>query len=244
VTPADSSGPPRPPSLADCWNARSKNCFWVAEQFGYRVGSLISWAALRLGLSPNLLTLAALACGLAGVAVACWPGTPPLIGGLALLVGLLGSCAFDCSDGVVARLSGRTSSFGHVLDKTCDLTLSLVLAGALGVVALNQPAALVPDTWKPAILVWSLVPKQVFSVVTWLRETIQHGAGHDDQPLARSRFSRAKRLVGNLTDDAPYRTGVAVSWMTGWYFEFALVMHAAFASITLLYMYINRKNFG
>ena len=238
------SSPTRPASLADCWNARSKNCFWVAEQFGYRVGSLISWAALRLGLSPNLLTLAALACGLAGVAVACWPGVGRHAGGLALLVGLLGSCAFDCSDGVVARLSGRTSGFGHVLDKTCDLTLSLVLAGGLGVVALNQPAALVPDAWKPAILVWSLVPKQVFSVVTWLRETIQHGAGHDDQPLARTRFGRAKRLVGNLTDDAPYRAGVALSWMTGWYFEFALVMHAAFASITLLYMYINRKNFG
>lgn len=232
------------PSLRACWEARSRNCFWVAEQFGYRVGSLISWAALRLGLSPNLLTLAALACGLAGVAVACWPGTSPLIGGLALLVGLLGSCCFDCSDGVVARLSGRTSGFGHVLDKTCDLTLSLVLAGALGVTALGQPAALVPDAWKPALLVWSLVPKQVFSVVTWLRETIQHGAGHSHIPLDASRFNRAKRLVGNLTDDAPYRTGVALSWMTGWYFEFALVMHTAFATITLLYLYLNRKNFG
>lgn len=241
MTPADR---PHPPSLRDCWNARSRNCFWVAEQFGYRVGSLISWAALRLGLSPNTLTVAALACGLAGVAVACLPGTTPLVGGLALLVGLLGSCAFDCSDGVVARLSGRTSGFGHVLDKSCDLTLSLVLAGALGVTALSQPTALVPDSWKPAILVWSLVPKQVFSVVTWLRETLRHGAGHDDQPLDRSGFSRAKRLVGNLTDDAPYRTGVALSWMAGWYFEFALVMHAAFATITVLYLYVNRKNFG
>jgi len=233
-----------PPSLRDCWEARSKNCFWVAEQFGYRLGSLISWAALRLGLSPNFLTVCALACGLAGVAVACWPGVDPRLGGAALLAGLLGSCCFDCADGVVARLTGRTSGFGHVLDKICDLTLSLVLAGALGVAALDQPSLLLPTDWQPFVLVWSLVPKQVFSVATWLRESIAHGAGHDSRVLGSSLFDRAKRLVGNVTDDAPYRAGVALSWMTGCYFEFALVMHAAFAAITILYLHVNRKNFG
>jgi len=234
---------PAPPSLRTCWEARSRNCFWVAEQFGYRLGSLISWAALRLGLSPNFLTLCALGCGLAGVAVACAPGVDRVTGGWALLVGLLGSCCFDCSDGVVARLSGRTSGFGHVLDKVCDLTLSIVLAGALGVVALNQPTRLLPPEWAPALVVWSLVPKQVFSVVTWLREAIQSGAGHDSRVLGTSPFDRAKRLVGNLTDDAPYRAGVALSWMTGWYLEFAFVMHLVFALITVMYMYVNRRHF-
>lgn len=232
------------PTLRQCWEARSKNCFWVAEQFGYRIGSLISWAALRLGLSPNLLTLAALGCGLAGVAVACWPGVDRVTGGIALLVGLLGSCCFDCSDGVVARLSGRTSGFGHVLDKICDLTLSIVLAGSLGVVALSQPTVLLPDAWKPILLVWTLVPKQVFSVVTWLRESIDHRPGQPPRTLGSSPFDRAKRLLGNLTDDAPYRTGVALSWMAGCYFEFALVMHCAFATIILLYILVNRNNFG
>jgi phosphatidylglycerophosphate synthase len=244
LTPESTRGHSRFPSLGDCWNARSKNCFWVADQFGYRIGSLISWAALRLGIGPNVLTMAALAAGLAGIAVACWPGMDRQTGGLALLVGLLGSCCFDCSDGVVARLSGRTSGFGHVLDKICDLTLSLVLAGALGVVALNQPTRLLPDEWKPLLLVWTLLPKQVFSVVTWLRETIESGAGHGARTLGTSRFDAAKRLVGNLTDDAPYRAGVALSWMTGWYFEFSLIIHTVFAGITVLYMYLNRKSFA
>lgn len=232
------------PSLRQCWEARSKNCFWVAEQFGYRIGSLISWAALRLGLSPNLLTLVALGCGLTGVAIACWPGVDRLTGGIALLVGLLGSCCFDCSDGVVARLSGRTSGFGHVLDKICDLTLSIVLAGSLGVVALSQPTLLVPAEWKPILLVWTLVPKQVFSVVTWLRESIENRPGQPPRTLGSSPFDRAKRLLGNLTDDAPYRTGVALSWMAGAYFEFALAMHCAFATVAGLYIIVNRKNFG
>jgi phosphatidylglycerophosphate synthase len=244
LTPDSTREHSRFPSLGDCWNARSKNCFWVADQFGYRIGSLISWAALRLGIGPNVLTMAALAAGLAGIAVACWPEMDRQTGGLALLVGLLGSCCFDCSDGVVARLSGRTSGFGHILDKICDLTLSLVLAGALGVVALNQPTRLLPDEWKPLLLVWTLVPKQVFSVVTWLRETIESGAGHGARTLGTSRLDAAKRLVGNLTDDAPYRAGIALSWMTGWYFEFSLIIHTVFAGITVLYMYLNRKSFG
>ncbi len=244
MTPDSTREHSRFPSLGDCWNARSKNCFWVADQFGYRIGSLISWAALRLGIGPNVLTMAALAAGLAGIAVACWPEMDRQTGGLALLVGLLGSCCFDCSDGVVARLSGRTSGFGHILDKICDLTLSLVLAGALGVVALNQPTRLLPDEWKPLLLVWTLVPKQVFSVVTWLRETIESGAGHGARTLGTSRLDAAKRLVGNLTDDAPYRAGIALSWMTGWYFEFSLIIHTVFAGITVLYMYLNRKSFG
>ncbi len=232
------------PSLGQCWEARSKDCFWVAEQFGYRIGSLISWAALRLGLSPNFLTLTALACGLGGVAIASWPGVSPLTGGIALLVGLLGSCCFDCADGVVARLSGRTSGFGHILDKICDLTLSIVLAGALGVVALSKPTLLVPADWKPALLVWSLVPKQVFSMVTWLRGAADRRRHHSPLPRPPGAFTRVKRLLGNLTDDAPYRAGVAISWMAGAYFEFALVMHSTFAIVTVLYVYVNRKNFG
>jgi phosphatidylglycerophosphate synthase len=244
LTPDSTREHSRFPSLGDCWNARSKNCFWVADQFGYRIGSLISWAALRLGIGPNMLTMAALAAGLAGIAVACWPGMDRQTGGLALLVGLLGSCCFDCSDGMVARLTGRTSGFGHILDKICDLTLSLVLAGALGVVALNQPTHLLPDEWKPFLLVWTLVPKQVFSVVTWLREGLDRKGATKPDLTNRRTYERSKRLLGNLTDDAPYRAGVALSWMTGWYFEFSLIIHTVFAAITVLYMYLNRKSFG
>ncbi len=94
------------------------------------------------------------------------------------------------------------------------------------------------------LLVWTLVPKQVFSVVRWLRETIESGAGNGTRTPGTSRLDAAKRLVGNLTDDAPYRAGVALSWMTGWYFEFFLIIHTVFAGIIVLYMYLNQKGFG
>ena len=157
-------------TLRQCWEARSRTCFWVAEQFSYRIGAVIAWGALRLGLHPNVITLLALAAGLSGVAVACWPGVDRAIGGIALVAGLLGSCALDCADGTVARLRGNASGFGNVLDRIGDLTLSLVLAGALGVTALGQPGPWLPISWQPFVLVWSLVPKQVLSVVAWLKD--------------------------------------------------------------------------
>ena len=80
-------------------------------------------------------------------------------------------------------------------------------------------------------------------MATWLKETIESGAGHGTRSLGTSRFDAAKRLIGNLTDDAPYRAGVALSWMTGWCFEFSLIIHTVFAGIILLYMYLNQTGF-
>jgi phosphatidylglycerophosphate synthase len=232
------------PTLNDCWKARSRGCFWVAEQFSYRIGSVISWAAMRLHLSPNTLTATSLLCGLAGVATACWPGVSREVGGLALIVGLLGSCCFDCADGTVARLSHRTSAFGGLLDKICDMTLSLVTCGALGVVALGQSDSWVPPALQPALLVWSLIPKQIFSVINWLKAAIQHGSDRSRRSPAPATWShRIKRLVGNLTDDAPFRFGIGVSWATGWYWEFTLIFHLALAAVALGYLWSSRRSF-
>jgi phosphatidylglycerophosphate synthase len=166
---------------------------------------------------------------------------------LALVVGLLGSCGLDCADGTVARIRGNASGFGNVLDRIGDLTLSLVLAGALGVTALGQPGHWLPISWQPFVLVWSLVPKQVLSVISWLKDTIgkQLGANRPAGGAARlSMLGRAKRLVGNVTDDAPYRFGVGLSWGLGFYFEFALIFHTVLAAVTALYLFASRRSFG
>jgi phosphatidylglycerophosphate synthase len=233
------------PTLADCWNARSRGCFWVAEQFGYRIGSLISWGALRLHIRPNTLSFFALLSGLSGVAVACWPGVSRLTGGSALVVGLLGSCCFDCADGVVARLSGCTTAFGGLLDKIGDMTLSLVICGSLGVVALGQPDALVPVSLQPALLVWSLIPKQLLSVISWLKSALNRGLNRaPDHAVVQTWAYRAKRFAGNITDDAPYRLGVGLSWAAGCYWGFALIFHTAIAAVALGYLWNSQRSFA
>jgi CDP-diacylglycerol---glycerol-3-phosphate 3-phosphatidyltransferase len=82
---------------------------------------------VRLGITPNSVTFVSLAFGLAaGVAVAAGR-----LGVGALFAGI--SAAGDGLDGVVARLSGRASDAGEVLDAAVDRYTELALLGGLAV---------------------------------------------------------------------------------------------------------------
>ena len=72
-----------------------------------------TWVFARLGWSPNAVTLAYIACGLAAGVVAAFSGLDPAIAVVVLIQGYL---LFDCSDGELARWSGRTSATGLYLD--------------------------------------------------------------------------------------------------------------------------------
>ena len=79
---------------------------WVVEP--------IARALRRLGISPNSITVLGLASNVV-VAVFVARGYLRLGGILAILANLL-----DAFDGALARVSGRTSSFGAFLDSTLD----------------------------------------------------------------------------------------------------------------------------
>lgn len=80
---------------------------------------------------PALLTLSGLALALGALAVALDSKTRPL---MPVLIAL--SALMDALDGVVARVGGRATAFGSVLDSFCDRVedflylLALFLAGA------------------------------------------------------------------------------------------------------------------
>ena len=74
----------------------------------------IARAISRLGIPPNWMTVLGL---IANVAVALLIARGHLrVGGLLIILASL----FDAFDGAVARVSGRTSSFGAFLDSTLD----------------------------------------------------------------------------------------------------------------------------
>jgi archaetidylinositol phosphate synthase len=78
----------------------------------------------RLGLSPNQLTFISLLCGIASALLYAGQHVY-LAAGMLLLSGL-----FDFIDGGVARISGRTSSFGAAIDWIIDKYVDcLVLIG-------------------------------------------------------------------------------------------------------------------
>jgi CDP-diacylglycerol--glycerol-3-phosphate 3-phosphatidyltransferase len=84
---------------------------------------------IGLGLTPNAVTLAALAISLVLCALLAWTGW------LLVFIPLLGlSLLLDALDGPVARLSGRVTKTGGYLDALCDRLadggLCLALAAA------------------------------------------------------------------------------------------------------------------
>ena len=90
----------------------------------------------RLGVSPNVITLAGLvgACGsayLLGAGSLAWGGVVMLAAGV-----------LDLFDGAVARLTGRASKFGALLDSTADRVSEAVVLLGLLVFYLNEPSTL------------------------------------------------------------------------------------------------------
>ncbi len=101
----------------------------ISERIGNLIRQrllIVGGALFRLGLTPNILTVAGVILNL-GVALVIAFGDPRL-GGALLLV----ASAFDMLDGAVARASGLTTNFGGFLDSTLDrYSEALVFGGVL-----------------------------------------------------------------------------------------------------------------
>jgi phosphatidylglycerophosphate synthase len=83
----------------------------VAVYFHRPVGMILARGALAFGLSPTAVTIAAAIAGVAGGVALAVPRLALLGFGLIVLHGIL-----DSSDGQLARMTGRTSELGRVLD--------------------------------------------------------------------------------------------------------------------------------
>jgi len=95
-----------------------------------------SRALLGAGITPNAVTLAALALSLAlGAALALWPASRLVLAGVPLV--LLLRMALNALDGMMAREGGKESKLGLVLNEVGDIladgAIYFPLALALGV---------------------------------------------------------------------------------------------------------------
>jgi CDP-L-myo-inositol myo-inositolphosphotransferase len=144
---------------------------------------LVSRRLLATRVGPNPITLANLALlVVAGALLALGAAEPALLIAGGVLVQL--SSALDGVDGEIARVSGRTSPLGAVLDAACDRYGDLaVLIGAA--VACGTPAAW---PWAFAALVanWQL---------SFLRREHERIAGRLPASHLRWQWSRDVRLL-------------------------------------------------
>ncbi|MBI5101604.1 MAG: CDP-alcohol phosphatidyltransferase family protein [Nitrospirae bacterium] len=85
----------------------------LGEKFGHFIDKPLSGLARRITCSPNSLTVTGFIITIFASFVLV---SDLFIGGILILIG----GAFDIMDGVVARVSDRTSSFGAFLDSVLD----------------------------------------------------------------------------------------------------------------------------
>lgn len=84
----------------------------------------------RTSVTPNQITTLRLVTGLlAAGMMATGNHTAAQIGGAFWIVSML--C--DRADGILARLTGKTSDWGHIYDLICDFTVTVLLFVAIGI---------------------------------------------------------------------------------------------------------------
>lgn len=120
----------QPPGLTD----RRNEEHWAGRLYMRGVSPYVSWLFVRVGLAANHVTFLMVGCGLlGGLAVAL-----PLDGGAGLAGALAGALLIqaylllDCSDGEVARFTGRTSIVGVYLDRIGHYLSEVALLVGLG----------------------------------------------------------------------------------------------------------------
>ena len=112
----------KPRSLTDWLRARFK---WFTEPLGAFIG--------RLGIHPNVITVAGLLGNAAGAAALAYGNIP--LGGLIIL--LMGPV--DALDGATARASGHKSPFGAFVDSVTDRYSEAIIFLGLMIHYLRQP---------------------------------------------------------------------------------------------------------
>lgn len=135
---------------------------FVDRYFNRKVSTFLTRLFLRIGLSPNAITVLSLFIGLMAA------GSFALGGYMA---GIIGSLLFqlsaivDCCDGEVARLTNRQSRFGQQLDIAADNVVHMaIFAGvAWGLFLQQEPGS---GSWLPLALGAAAVVGNGFSF--WL----------------------------------------------------------------------------
>jgi CDP-diacylglycerol--glycerol-3-phosphate 3-phosphatidyltransferase len=102
-------------------------------EFGYWCFEPLEKAALRLGLTPNQITAASLACSI-GAGAAFATGTPALGGWLVIACAVL-----DALDGMVARSRGTASDAGELIDAAVDRYAEIATFAGLAAYYRNYP---------------------------------------------------------------------------------------------------------
>lgn len=115
----------QPPGVLD----RTNEEHWAGRAYGRHASPYFTWLFVRLGVTPNQVTVVMVVCGvLAGVVLAFGGLWSAVLAAVLIQLYLI----LDCSDGEVARYTGRTSIAGVYLDRIGHYLSELALLIGLG----------------------------------------------------------------------------------------------------------------
>jgi phosphatidylglycerophosphate synthase len=131
------------PSLAELRSAgqppaiigRLNDEHWAGRLYMRKLSPYATWVFARLGWPPNAVTCAFICCGIAAGVVVAFGGLATAVAGAVLIQGYL---LFDCSDGELARWTGRPSATGVYLDLIGHYLGETALLVGLGLRAQGQ----------------------------------------------------------------------------------------------------------
>ena len=110
--------------------ARLNDEHWFGRLYMRRLSPYATVLFARLGWSPNAVTVCFMISGAAAGVLTAVPGLPAAVG-VAVLIQLY--LLFDCSDGELARYTGRFSATGVYLDRMGHYIAEALLLAGLGV---------------------------------------------------------------------------------------------------------------
>ena len=205
---------------------------WCTRCVSYPMGVRLAYLCHLLRLRPNVVSILSCATAVLTAWVVAFQMTNLLWGSVMLFFGLQLGYTFDCADGVLARTTGQTSSFGAIFDKTLD-TLSMILVPGLLLISAPHQCGM-NSTWVGPVMLLAIAPAQALVLVIWLKDYVRTGGSKVvvDQ-RKHTFFWFAARSVAFLLDTPIFRTFLAVAWMTGTIAEF-MIGYGIFCSVALL----------
>lgn len=223
---------------------RGRQSMWTTQHIGYRLGAAVALGASRLGVSPNIISLASAAITVLSCVLADYFGVGTWAAGIILVLGLQLGYAFDCADGPLARATGKGSSFGALLDKICDLSSGLLFPCILAYGAGHFYYQLFDKRldYTLRVLLSVLILRVILSVLLWIKELVVYDADRlQEDTRGHTIWWRIKRSVGLYIDEPVYRFGIALAWVAGYFWEFIILYSVGIFVITLVYLISSKR---
>ena len=168
----------------------------VVDRFiNRKVSGIFTRLFLKVGLSPNMITMVSMVCGL--IAAGCFALGFYQFGIIGALLFQL-SVVIDCCDGEVARLTFSESSFGQELDIWADNIVHMaIFTGIASGAYLHGPWA---GTYLPLLLGTTAVLANMISLWLVNRARYLRSRPRELRQLGEATKSRMEFMLGNVTN--------------------------------------------